>query len=251
MTNYPEINFQRGVVEPVECLKGGWHLIRDQYWLFVGMAAIAMIIGSAIPLGILMGPMMCGLYLAFLQKRRGQPIEFGTLFKGFDYFGQSVIAALLHVIPIVAVVVVAYIFLYVGMFAAMIAASSAGSDAAPWASLGFLFVALLFYIVIILIVILISIGFIFAYPLIVDRGMQGFDAVKLSWRAAFANFWRLLGMSLLGGLLSIVGVCLCYVGVFLVFPITLAAVAVAYEQVFGLSNPSDLASNLPPPPPAF
>jgi hypothetical protein len=48
--------------------------------------------------------------------------------------------------------------------------------------------------------------------------------------------------------LGFAGVLLCYVGVFLVIPITLAAVAVAYEQVFGLGEP---ASNLPPPPPTF
>jgi hypothetical protein len=48
-----------------------------------------------------------------------------------------------------------------------------------------------------------------------------------------------------------VGVMLCYVGVFLTLPITYAAVAVSYEQVFGLANPSEIASNLPPPPPRF
>jgi len=217
----------------------------------VGLCAVGMLIGSSVPLGILMGPMMCGLYLAFFRVRRGLPIEFGTLFKGFDYFGQSVVASLLHVIPITAVVIAAYIFLYVGMFAAMIAASAAGENAAPFAGIGIFLIFMLFFIVIFLVVIFISIGFTFAYPLIVDRGMQGFDAVKLSWRAAFANFWRLLGMSLLGGLLGIVGIALCYVGIFLVFPITLAAVAAAYEQVFGLSNVGEVAPNLPPPPPSF
>jgi len=251
MTNNPQIPFQRGVVQPVECLKAGWNLIRNQYWLFVGLCAVGMLIGSSVPLGILMGPMMCGLYLAFFRVRRGLPIEFGTLFKGFDYFGQSVVASLLHVIPITAVVIAAYIFLYVGMFAAMIAASAAGENAAPFAGIGIFLIFMLFFIVIFLVVIFISIGFTFAYPLIVDRGMQGFDAVKLSWRAAFANFWRLLGMSLLGGLLGIVGIALCYVGIFFVFPITLAAVAAAYEQVFGLSNVGEVAPNLPPPPPSF
>jgi uncharacterized membrane protein len=214
------------------------------------MCAVAMIIGQAVPLGILMGPMMCGLYLAFFRVRRGLPIEFGTLFKGFDYFGQSVIASLLHVIPITAIVIAGYIFLYVGMFATMLAASAAGEDAVPFAGIGVLLMFMLFFAVIILVVILISIGFTFAYPLIVDRGLQGFDAVKLSWRAAFGNFWRLLGMSLLGGLLGIVGICLCYVGILLVFPITLAAAAAAYEQVFGLSS-GEVAPNLPPPPPTF
>jgi hypothetical protein len=55
----------------------------------------------------------------------------------------------------------------------------------------------------------------------------------------------------LGGLLGIVGYALCVVGIVLVFPITLSAVAVAYEQVFGLSEPGDLVPNLPPPPPTF
>ena len=251
MTPSSEIPFRRGVVEPVECLKAGWNLISDQYWLFLGLAAVGMIIGSAVPLGILMGPMMCGLYLTFFRKRRGLPIEFGTLFKGFDYFGQSVVAALLHYIPIVVIVVFLYILMYVGMFATMFAASQAGEEAAPVAMLSFLFVVLIFYVIVMLLVILISIGFMFAYPLIVDRGLPGIDAVKLSFRAGFANFWRLLGLSLLGGLLSVVGLLLCYVGIIFVFPITLASLAVAYEQVFGLSQPGDLAPNLPPPPPTF
>jgi hypothetical protein len=249
MTNYPSVDYRRAAVEPVECLKASWELIKDQYWLFVGLVLVGLIVGSAVPLGILMGPMMCGLFLTFFRKRKGLPIEFGTLFKGFDYFGQSIVAALLHVIPITIVIVGAYIFLYVGMFAAMFAAAAAGENAGPALGIGFFFLIILFYVVILLLVILISIGFTFAYPLIVDRNMSGFDAVKLSFRAAFSNFWRLLGLNLLGGLLGLVGLCLCIVGVYLVVPITLGASAIAYEQVFGLSPEG--SPDLPPPPPSF
>ena len=251
MTNYPQDDFQRGVVQPIECLKGGWNLVKDQYWVFVGVCAVGMLIGGAVPLGILMGPMMCGIFLTLFNKRRGMPVDFNLLFKGFDYFGQSVIAALLHVIPIMAVLLVAYFVLYVGMFAAMFAAAAAGQDSAPFALVGFGLLFLLFYCIILFIVIIISIGFTFAYPLIVDRNLQGFDAVKLSFRAALANFWRLLGLNLLGGLLGVLGVLACYVGIFFIFPITLGATAVAYEQVFGLRNSSNTPSNLPPPPPTF
>jgi uncharacterized membrane protein len=101
------------------------------------------------------------------------------------------------------------------------------------------------------VVIFISIGFTFAYPLIVDRKLQGFDAVKLSFRGALANFWRLLGMSLLTSFLTIAGILLCYVGIFLVFPIVYASIAKAYEQVFGLAGPNENYENLPPPPPQF
>jgi uncharacterized membrane protein len=248
MTPNPQISFRRGAVEPVECIKAGWELVRDQYWLFVGMCAVAMIVGSAVPLGILMGPMMCGLYLVFFSKRRGLPIEFGMLFKGFDYFGNSVVAALLHVIPIMAIIIPAYIFLYISMIAAVAAGSAA--DSGPLTGLMFVFVILIFYVVVVGAVIIISIVFMFAYPLIVDRGLPGFEAVKWSFKAGLANFWRLLGLSLLGGLLGLGGALLCYIGILLVFPITLSSIAVAYEQVFGL-NEGAISPNLPPPPPTF
>src|ERR1044072_3132692 len=111
----PEIPFKRKAVETVECLKNGWELIKDQYWLFVDMTLVGVLIGQFVPLGILLGPMMCGLYLTYFKRRRGEPIEFGLLFKGFDFFGPSLIATLLHVVPIIAIVLPANIFFYITM----------------------------------------------------------------------------------------------------------------------------------------
>ncbi|HEV2883949.1 MAG TPA: hypothetical protein VGW36_03770 [Pyrinomonadaceae bacterium] len=239
------VEFRRNAVEPIECLKAGWALIKDQYWLFVGMTAVGLIIGSVVPLGILTGPMMCGIYLALFNTRRGQPIEFATLFKGFDYFGDSVIATLIHMIPIVVVFVPSYILFYVGIFLMM---PQQGDEPDPSFLLGFFGFFAIFWLVIMVLLLVLSVVFTFAYPLIVDRRMSGLNAVKLSIRAALANFWRLLGLLLLSGLMSFGGIFLCYVGVFLVLPISFAAIATAYEQVFGLG---DVQPNLPPPPPTF
>jgi uncharacterized membrane protein len=125
-----------------------------------------------------------------------------------------------------------------------------GDEPNPAAMLGVFGMFGLFWVVMIFVVIIISIGFTFAYPLIVDRRLQGFDAVKLSFKAAMANFWRLLAMIILTSFMGIAGLLLCYVGMFLVLPISYAAIASAYEQVFGLGNVGE-ASNLPPPPPIF
>jgi uncharacterized membrane protein len=246
----PEIPFNRKAVDPVQCLKNGWELIKDQYWLFVGMTLVGLLIGQFVPLGILLGPMMCGLYMAFFKKRRGEPIEFGILFKGFDFFGPSLIATLLHFLPIMAIVIPAYIFFYVSMVLSMVAAQG-GNDPNPAAMFGIMGGFLLFWLFVVVVIIFISIGFTFSYPLIVDRKLQGFDAVKLSFKGAMANFWRLLGMSILSSLLTMCGLLICYVGIFLVFPIVYAAIASAYEQVYGLAGPGDISDNLPPPPPRF
>lgn len=246
MFPYPQNNeFQSNAVEPMECLRTGWALVRDQYWLFVGMSAVGVIIGSVVPFGILLGPMMCGIYLALFKTRRGQPIEFNTLFKGFDYFGDSVVATLLHMIPIVVVFVPGYIAFYVGLFFVM---PQPGAQGDPSGMFAFFAIFAVFWFIMILLLILVSVAFTFAYPLIVDRRLSGVNAVKLSIKAAKANFWRLLGLLLLNGVLNFAGILLCYVGVFFVLPITFGAIARAHEQVFGLS---DFQPNLPPPPPTF
>lgn len=243
---FNEIDFKRNAVEPVECVKAGWELIKSQYWLFVGMTVVGILIGMVVPLGILMGPMMCGIYLALFKTRRGEPIEFGLLFKGFDYFGDAVIAMLLHVVPLLLIIVPAYILMYVGMFA--IIGTAGNGQPNPGALFGFLGVFAIFWLVIMILMIILSVAFTFAIPLIVDRRLSGLNAVKLSIKAGMANFWRLLGMLLLTGLLASAGLLLCYVGFFLVMPLSYAAIAKAYEQVFGLSNAQP---NLPPPPPSF
>ena len=242
--NLPD--YRPKAVRPVECIKTGWNLIRNQYWLFVGLSVVGVLIGSVVPFGILLGPMMCGLYLTLFKTRRGQAIEFNDLFKGFDYFGDSLIATLLHLVPILVVFVPSYIIFYIGLFFLM----PRNGEPDPGTMFTFFGLFAIFWLVMMVLLILVSVGFTFAYPLIVDRRLSGLNAVKLSIKAGMANFWQLLGMLLLNGLLSFVGVLLCYVGVFLVLPISFAAIAVAYEQVFGLAT-GEVQPHLPPPPPTF
>ena len=214
----------------------------------VGMSAVGMLIASAVPAGILMGPMLCGVYLTLFKLRRGEPIEFALLFKGFDYFKASLIATLLHVLPILAIVIPAYLLFYVAFILSTVAQ---GGEPNPGAALGVLAMFAIFWLVMIVVIIFMSLGFTFVYPLIVDRNLGAIDAIKLSFKAALANFWGLLLLMLCTGLLVIVGALLCYVGMFLAFPIQYAAIAIAYERVFGLMDGRLNSPDLPPPPPSF
>jgi len=81
-----------------------------------------------------------------------------------------------------------------------------------------------------------------------DRKLSGVEAVKLSVKAGMANFWQILVLMLLNGLLGFAGALLCYVGLFLVMPVNFASLSVAYRQVFGLGN---IQFPVPPPPPRF
>jgi hypothetical protein len=216
----------------MECLKGGWELVKGDYWLFLGITVVGILVGGAVPFGILMGPMMCGIYLCLLSRMRGERIEFGLLFKGFDFFGDALIAALVHVIPIVAILVPLGFGFSIGLTMFLPHAGARRSSYDPSALITFVITMGVVFMIACIIVMALSALFMFTYPLIVDKKLSGLDAVKTSARAVMANLGGVLGLFMLNMLLSIVGVLFCYVGAFFVMPIGIAAWAVAYRQVF-------------------
>lgn len=238
--------FRTGVIKPVECLKEGWALIKDQYWLFLGIVFVGVFIGSAVPL-VLIGPMMVGIYLCFFRRMHGEPVEFGNLFKGFDYFAQSLIAALIQAIPMVIVIVPMYIIMFVVMMTSMPRGGRMDPDESSRFLFTFLGLELVFVTVILAVAIIVTIFFLFAFPLIADRNLSGVDATKLSIKAARANLGGILSLILVNVGLGILGVLCCYIGAFFVGPVSLASYAVAYRRVF-----PEVSQNFvsPPPPPA-
>jgi len=222
-------------------MRAGWDLIKDQYWLFLGITVVAILIGNAVPMGILMGPMLCGLYLALFRRQRGEQVSFDLLFKGFEYFKESLIATIIQVVPIILIMIPTYV-ISVAIFLVMFKPNRRGQppDLLP-------FIAFVIIIMLVVMAISIAIGVLFAftYPLIVDRRLSGVDAVKTSIKAAMANLGGVLGLMLMMMGLSIIGVLLCYVGALLMMPIHFAAWAVAYRQVFSSTNEQ------PPAPPGF
>jgi len=218
----------------MECLRAGWALIKEKYWLFFGISVLGMLIASFGPFGVLLGPMMCGIYYCLFRQMRGQPVKFDMLFKGFEYFIQSLIAALIMMIPMVVIMVPGYIVMLVTMFAAM-PKQQPGQPAQPpdqAAMTTFLIAMGVFMLLLIVVQLVVTVLFFFTFPLIIDRKMKGVDALKMSYRAAKANFGGLLGLVLLDMLFSMIGALACYVGAFFVIPIHFAANAVAYRKVF-------------------
>ncbi len=88
---------------------------------------------------------------------------------------------------------------------------------------------------------------IFSFPLIVDRGLSSWDAIKLSARAALKNIGGIGGMIVVNFVLAVAGELAFCVGLYLAIPVITAANVVAYRKVF----PKRLTSFDPPPPTAY
>lgn len=229
--------YRRGVIKPIECLQEGWALIKEQYWLFFGITLVGILIASAVPMGIILGPMMCGIYLCLFRRRRGEMVTFDMLFKGFDYFMQSLIATIFQILPAIILIIPFYIIFFIGMMTSMETGGHRGGPPPVPSPMFFLSMAALF-VGMILVLVMVGAVFIFSYPLIVDRKLSGLDAVKTSVRAVLGNLGGTVGLLILNLLLGVVGMLLCYVGAFFIMPIGLAAWAVAYDRVFGIRGES-------------
>jgi hypothetical protein len=234
------LEYQTVPIRPVECLKESKALIGDQYWLFVGITTIGLLIASAVPMNILLGPMMCGIYLCFRDRMNGKRAVFDTLFKGFDYFVETLIATLI----LMGVTMVVIVPLYIVMVVVILGASQAGDDGLPL-MMGVVFGATA---IIMLFSVLVYVFFIFVYPLILFGRLKAIPAIKTSVRAALANFAGILGLVLLIFLISTVAAMCCYVPAFLVAPILIGSVLMAYRKVFpdGFVNEQPFQANVLP-----
>lgn len=250
----PELTFNRGAVRPVQCLSGGWELLRGVYGGFLGVVIVAMLVmtaGSCIPLAPLSAPLLCGIYLCLLARVYNQPFDTGTLFKGFQYFGQAFIASLFVSVPMF---ILGLIFQF-GMGGFQIFLQGIKDQKNPRIEeilpliLGFFGFILGGLLVLMLVAMVLNVLMIFVYPLIVERKMKGLDAVKLGFRAVLGNFFGVFGLAILETLLILAGLMLFYVGALFILPVIFAARIVAYRQAFpapvAAANPQGLNAGEP------
>ncbi len=229
--------FNRRAINPIQCLSDGYEMLKGSYGSFLSVLIVAgliIIVGSCIPLAPLLPPMICGIYLCLFAAMNRQPFNTGTLFKGFDFFGQSFLASLVTTIPIFVLSFVMQIGL--GGVSAIVDTMKAKKDPQPEDVIpilvgvfGFLFGM---YLLIISVAIVLGTLTAFVYPLIVDRKLSAVAALKLSFRAVMGNFFGVIGLMILGQLIILAGLMFFYVGALFVAPVIFAAWAIAYRRVF-------------------
>lgn len=234
MTN---TEFRTGVINPIECVKEGFELIKKDYWLLFAIALVGGLIGG-FTMYILAGAMICGIMFAYLKVIDGKPITFDDLWKGMNYFGPGLVVILIIIVPLI----VFYIFVYVSMLGAIIGGAQAGEAGVIGAFVVVGIIDLFFLILMVCFHTLLT----FSFPLIVDRNLGAIDAMKTSVRAVWQNLGGVAGLVVVNFAMVFVGYLALCIGMYFVIPIMIAGNVVAYRRVF----PSlETQTNLAPPPP--
>ena len=221
-------------VRPLELLSRSKELIGNQYGLFLGISLVGVLIGSVVPFGIVMGPMLIGIYLCFLHRQAGRQVEFGTLFKGFDQFGEGLIAYLIMVgFSIVASMVTVGLFVVVALAAwALIAGTMEGEAAAGLGIVVGIVAYLVFFLVLMVISVLINLPFVFAFQLIADRKLSGAEAIKQSWAGAKLNFGGIIWYMLVNYFLLMLAAMACYIPAILLMPVSMGGLFLLYSDIY-------------------
>ena len=219
-------------IRPFQLLKRSYALIADQYWMMLGITLVGILIGSLVPMGILLGPMAVGIVRCFLVKERGETVKFETLFKGFDQFTESLVATLMMLAFAVILILPLFGIVAVVIFAMMAANPNGGDPPAIMFPL-----MAVFYPLMLLINLVVYLPFLFVYQLIADRKLQAVPAVKLSLQGSLTNLWGSVWFLIAMFLVTLIATLFCYVPVFLVMPIVVGAGFLLYRDVFGPAGP--------------
>ena len=256
--------YYKSAIDATGCISNAWNLIQPNYWLFFGISFVAFLIMFAVSLipfiggavtALLTPPIMGGVYYVSLRAMRGEPADFGMMFKGFEKAGPLLIIGAITAAPTILFTIL-NVFLQTGQVLLQAIMGNQGRSqfqASPDVAVaGGLFVLVLVVVVVAFIIsILWAVTFVFAVPIAMDQNVDALTAIKLSARSGWGNFGGVLVLMILAGLMSLGGALLCCIGLFFVLPIVNVAWAFAYRQVFPDLGPNAGIRYEPPPPDAY
>ena len=184
------------------------------------------------------GPLIGGLYYIFIRTMREQTTGVGGLFIGFSRGFPHMFLGYLVFNLVIGLCMVPYNIVETSRMAPLLAQMQHGPPPEQMQALLPELWSALAGSLPVLLACMIPMAYLlnnlqFSLALIIDRQMDFWTAIKLSWKMVHKHWFTVFGLFLLIGLINVGGALLCCVGFLFTFPITTAAWIVAYETIFG------------------
>ncbi|HON07583.1 MAG TPA: GYF domain-containing protein, partial [Verrucomicrobiota bacterium] len=203
-----------------DCLSKGFELFKNNFGTLFGAAFIYFLITlglqslTMIPVigflfvivnMLIMPIILGGLYYVFISKIRGKPVGIGDLFYGFSHNTFQLIAVyIVMALLVLASAIPGGIIAGLGFLAGGIAKTKA------LVIIG----VLVGSIVAIIPMIYLGVCWAFSIPLVVDKGLDFWEALKLSLKKVRQHWFSVFWLTIITGLINLAGVLLCGVGLF-------------------------------------
>jgi hypothetical protein len=234
-------------------LREGWELVKDEWLTFSVAGLLVMLVGGG-ACGILLGPMMIGLYRMCFRRMRREPVQIGDVFQGFESFatGFGVWGLMfLATLPFIAIRMAAQ---FGGQ---MLIQQQAGSGSGSGSQYLPLLMIVQFAGIAIQAIgqVAVQTIWLFAFQRATDRPtISSMDAIRDSYEMVKRAPVMFVLCAVVFGIVQGLGVLACCVGSFFTYALVAMAGACAYRDCFGLAaapQPAYYPPVAPPPPPGW
>ncbi|MGC8830156.1 MAG: GYF domain-containing protein [Verrucomicrobiia bacterium] len=225
-----------------ECISLAFNLYKQNFGLFFGASIIYLLIMVFlniptmipfiglifIPIVFLAAPILIGgLYHIVISKVRGKDASIEGLFYCFKHnllqvILVAVVQSLLTCLAALPGALIAGLFLFGGLV----------SKSAPIGIFGIVIGG----VVSLIPLIYLGVCWMFALPLVVDKGLDFWSALKISLKKVNQHWFSVLWLCIVIGLINLAGSLVCGIGILFAFPLAITTFIYGYETVFGEST---------------
>lgn len=217
----PEIIAAEYLLRDVEidisgAISRGWALVMANLPVLAGATVLTWAIGVGLgflpiigwAVGLLLGSVLhAGVLYMFIRRIRGEPVELGDMFAGFNVALQPLILAGLLVSALTAV--------------------------------GF--------VLCILPGIYLAVGYLFVLPLVIDKKLDFWPAMEVSRQVVHKHWWPMFLFVIVMLLIVCLGALACGLGLIIAMPVVFAAAMYVYEDLFGQRGADAAVATTPGP----
>ncbi len=193
-------------------------------------------IGVQAVMALVNGPLFGGVFYLFIRRIRGYPAAAGDVFTGFQTAFKDLFLGSFVVSFLIGLCMLPFKILYLETVQPVLEHVQRGSSSEMHQLLPALLGVLPVLGFCLIPTIYLTVNWQFTLPLIVDKRLDFWSAMKTSWKQVHRHWWLVFGLVVVIGLINVAGVLACCVGELFTAPLTIAATMYAYETLFGRSQ---------------
>lgn len=256
MKSIAELQTDRSTFSIGNALSEGWALVSKHWGYYILAGIITVCIGAAagiIPFvgslanNLILSPcfMASAVFITWRISKGTAWTDFGDMFKGFNYLAQIMLSSLIQFVVMVALMVL-FLFNFIPQIIDLISISQGqgmytNRDEIELLVREFLNAKTILLLLGLMIAFLV-VGVIWAFKthFIVIYKMEAWPAMELSRKISTANFFQLIGLILLLGIIIIISALPCGIGLLFSLPLSIGALYSAFAQITHCNQPDEV-----------
>lgn len=223
-------------------LARGWEVFKADPGLIIGASVLTYVcfmaanfmpfIGGLVSM-VVSGPLFGGYWLFLVRRVRGQDADLNVAFSGFTrQFGQLVLTSVVGGVLSTLCLLPGIVLLFGGAFAASVFLGGGGEGEVEFAQGALAMAGGVAMFLGVLAYTYLAVAWMFALPLVSDKGYGFWPAMNLSRRVVNRHFWMLLLLLIAGGLIMLAGMLALCLGVLVTGPLMMLVWAGQYDRIF-------------------